>query len=131
MSHSMWHEAMNVEDAIDGFELYEPEKPVLTLKRTERPVFRVGGRKPRNFLSEWQAYLFLARRVVGWIRDHYKDDQTNECLLCAKKPLLGPDEDGLMRGGCRYHADRSYNDLIQRIARALRRHDRRRAEAKQ
>lgn len=118
----MWHEAMNIEDATDGWDPYVQGKPNLTVARIVRPTFRVGGRKQRTFLSEWQAYLFLARRVVGWIRDHYKDEN-NECRLCADTPRSNEDGERL---GCRYHSDRSYNHLIQRIANALRSHDRRR-----
>lgn len=124
MSHSAWHDAMNVEDAVDGFEPYVPSKPDTTITRVVRPTFRTGGNKPRTFFSEWQAYLFLARRVVGWIRDHYKDE-SNLCRLCEDTPRSYEDGERL---GCRYHADRSYNRLIQRIATALRRRDRRRAE---
>jgi hypothetical protein len=114
-----------------AWEYPEPApKPALAFERVVRPMFKVptrGGKSSRWFRSEWQVYLFLARRVVGWVRDHYQDER-NECRLCAKEPCRGIDEDGRYRG-CRYHDDRSYRRLVDRVATAIRRNDRRRALA--
>src|SRR5688572_20903061 len=89
-------------------------RPKLAIDRIRRPMFKVeprGGSRSRWSRSEWQAYLFLARRVIDWIRDHYRDEN-NACRLCADTPRSNEDGERL---GCRYHADRSFRRLADRI----------------